>query len=83
MTPAPPAVISPRPARRGHLPRRNEGSPMQCRIVINMDNAAFEDHPHIELARILRELATMAESGDYARTPRDINGNAVGTFDVR
>lgn len=51
-------------------------------IEIEMNNAAFEDAPEREVARILRELADRVEvrgvgSVDEVRL-RDINGNSVG-----
>lgn len=50
-------------------------------LLITCDNAAFEDAPHIEVARILRDLAKRMEDGDSFATYRDlrdINGNTVG-----
>ena len=49
-------------------------------ISINTENSAFEDGDgNIELARILRDLASKVESGSNSETLRDINGNKVGT----
>lgn len=57
------------------------------RIEIETDNAAFEDAPSCEVARILRALAKEMEesmpltSDGVFRTPitlRDVNGNCVG-----
>lgn len=49
-------------------------------IKIHMDNAAFDDYPATELARILNDLAERVKDGE---TPpmslRDLNGNKVGT----
>lgn len=50
-------------------------------IVINMDNAAFEENgKYQELARILRELAEKIETrnGLPANKLYDYNGNACG-----
>ena len=51
-------------------------------LTIQTDNAAFEDAPGEEVARILEETAAklrnMAQSGNL----RDINGNKVGTFEL-
>lgn len=59
---------------------------MKAQINITMDNAAFEDAPERELARILRELANKVERnglGRGGRDPiRDVNGNTVGKFIV-
>jgi len=54
---------------------------MNFRVFVNCDNAAFDDHGHGELARILTTLASTiagaAELPEYV-TLRDINGNDVG-----
>lgn len=48
-------------------------------ISLNMRNAAFDDRPMSEVARILRELADKIENtGDADRTLYDVNGNKVG-----
>ena len=59
---------------------------MTTKIEINMDNAAFEEINGAELARILRELASVVEdvhltAGHYKRVG-DSNGNKVGQFVV-
>jgi hypothetical protein len=58
---------------------------MKLMIEIRMENAAFEDEPATEAARILRQLARdIAEDGAGAFDPgpgaklRDSNGNTVG-----
>lgn len=50
----------------------------QVRITIETGNAAFEDDPRSEIARILRRLAEDFESGADPTLVRDINGNTVG-----
>ena len=55
---------------------------MKAVITVEMDNAAFEDDPAGELARILRETAHKIEEGYNAGQCRDINGNQVGNFDI-
>lgn len=55
---------------------------MKFTLTIHCDNAAFEDAPLAEVARILLEEADkLARYGDqtgwYTRL-RDINGNVVG-----
>ena len=51
-------------------------------VKISTDNAAFDDEPGYEVARILREHAALLEShgpGDIGTVAlRDINGNRVG-----
>jgi CBS domain-containing protein len=47
-----------------------------------MDNAAFEDDPLEEVARILRAVADRIESGNDEGPVRDENGNTVGRFSV-
>jgi hypothetical protein len=59
---------------------------MDITIMINTDNAAFEDDPGAEVARILRNLAKEVDGitldpGDYANL-RDSNGNTVGKCTV-
>lgn len=52
-------------------------------LEIEMDNAAFDDEPMTETARILRKLATDLEwnggpvTGDFYSLS-DVNGNLVG-----
>ena len=54
--------------------------------TIRCENAAFEETPASELARILRSIAKRLEtegaSGFY-ETIRDINGNDVGRWAVK
>lgn len=53
-------------------------------ITINVDNAAFEEAGGSEVARILRGLAADYEDGFHVfQTLRDINGNAVGTAELK
>lgn len=56
-------------------------------VRIDTDNAAFEDDPRPELARILRVIADKVEqSGNeigWFQTVRDINGNDVGRFALK
>ena len=52
-------------------------------IEIETDNAAFGDEPGVEVARILRDLATRIAEEHVADLPhglrlRDLNGNTVG-----
>ena len=49
---------------------------------IRMDNAAFDDEPATELARIVKLVATAIEQGHIAYTCYDINGNTVGHWAV-
>lgn len=53
-------------------------------VEINMENAAFDDEPMTEVARILRDLATKCETGACRDNGdlRDINGNTVGVYNV-
>lgn len=53
------------------------------RIEIDTGNAAFEDSPWSECARILRQLADdMERNGGVPFNLRDINGNRVGKAEV-
>lgn len=55
----------------------------EFRVLVNTDNAAFEDDgasgAH-ELARILRTVADQLEDGVSKGRVRDVNGNTVGDF---
>ena len=53
-------------------------------IAIETGNAAFEDAPATEIARILRAQAELIEAGMATdETPlRDINGNRVGVCTI-
>lgn len=57
---------------------------MKFFVQMSINNAAFEDSPASEVARILREIADSIESADsvpeYFRNCRDVNGNTVGTY---
>lgn len=51
-------------------------------ITIETDNAAFDESPEVEVARILRKLAdrvtTSGLDGDVILPLKDLNGNSVG-----
>lgn len=52
---------------------------MTYELKIKSGNAAFEDDPAAEVARILREQAARIERGDDGKMIlRDYNGNKVG-----
>jgi len=55
-------------------------------IKINCDNAAFDDDPGAELARILRELANRLHISGAVQGSRktlyDLNGNDVGCMNI-
>ena len=52
---------------------------MKFKLEIATDNQAFSDHPHFEVARILKKLSEKVESdGVESYILADINGNAVG-----
>lgn len=56
---------------------------MEVAIFIDCDNAAFEDEPEREVARILRELAAKLDAGERFDQPLyDSNGNHVGECGV-
>lgn len=55
---------------------------MELTLKIRMDNAAFEDAPHVEAARILREAALKLENGYDGAKLFDYNGNKVGSFSI-
>lgn len=55
---------------------------MKFEASIKMDNAAFEDAPASELARILRAIAARVEAGTFDGFEWDINGNRVASWAV-
>lgn len=55
----------------------------ELRVAVAIRNAAFEEDPGAELARILREAAERLEQGETAGNLRDFNGNAVGSFAIQ
>jgi hypothetical protein len=57
-----------------------EGS---VRLSVELGNAAFEDEPGVEVARILRDAAGQVRNGSHAFSVRDFNGNTVGKFELR
>jgi hypothetical protein len=67
---------------------RKVGTMSRFTVEIDTANAAFDEDPGLELARILRNLAGRMEEtpdllSDDAPWPyavRDVNGNTVGTF---
>lgn len=48
-------------------------------IAIETGNAAFDDSPVSEIARILRAMADRIEETGIFPVPRDINGNRCGS----
>jgi hypothetical protein len=55
---------------------------MKFTCEIEMDNAAFEDAPATELARIMRKIVDYVKQGSEGDDLRDINGNKVGRFAI-
>lgn len=56
---------------------------MSFRMEIETDNAAFTEEGADglgEVARILRLVADAIEAGQLTGSPRDINGNKVGSY---
>ena len=56
---------------------------MKFKLEIDCNNAAFEDNPAGEIARILRQLSEGVESSEGVGWSRhwqlcDVNGNVVG-----
>ena len=55
----------------------------EFKLTIQLDNAAFEDAPHIEVVRILRQLANRIEDSNFFDAGNDYplydyNGNETG-----
>ena len=55
---------------------------MRFKLEISCDNAAFDEEPSIELARILHLAANQLEEGTTDDNLRDSNGNTVGHFEL-
>ncbi len=57
---------------------------MKFTLEFDCDNAAFDDQPEVETARILRKVADGIESGaiEDRHVIRDINGNNIGFVEV-
>lgn len=55
----------------------------EFRVLIQVDNAAFDDGRNHEVARILREVADGLDQDVSGGNVRDINGNTVGDFGYR
>ena len=55
---------------------------MDFKLVVNMDNAAFDRGDGRELARILREIANKVQDGKTDGRAMDVNGNKVGEWEV-
>ena len=49
-------------------------------LQFTTDNAAFEDCPEAEIARILRNIADRVDQGSDEGVAMDANGNRVGTW---
>jgi len=59
---------------------------MKFDCIINMDNDAFAQDPHLELCHILKVIANNIrdiDDTDCVSYVRDINGNKVGTWEIK
>ena len=57
---------------------------MRFTCEIDMDNAAFDDTPATELARILEAIAERArDDGQTEDRVHDYNGNTVGQWEIK
>ncbi len=50
--------------------------------ITDMEDAAMDEYPREEVARILRETADKVENGTDYGNLRDFNGNNVGHWDL-
>lgn len=59
---------------------------VSIKIVIDLDNSAFDFYPGTEAGRILTDLAEWMDGSDFCIGDRkrlmDCNGNHVGDFEV-
>lgn len=53
---------------------------MRFTLTIDCDNAAFEDDPSVEVARILADASRYVSAGYSSQPTRDSNGNTVGAW---
>jgi len=58
---------------------------MKLKLSLNTDNAAFDDNPQAEMARILRDAAHMieADAGLTFTVLLDFNGNRCGELKIK
>ena len=58
---------------------------MKLKITLNTDNAAFDDNPHAEMVRIIREAAQDIEADNTLtfKTLFDLNGNRCGELKIK
>lgn len=55
---------------------------MKFTLTFDANNAAFDEQPATETARLLREAANAIEQhGDMCDMVRDINGNSIGWWE--
>ena len=53
------------------------------RVKIETGNDAFAENPSIEIARLLRKIASQVEEGRLEGRVMDINGNKVGEYGLK
>lgn len=51
-------------------------------LTIDTDTDAFSEAPGIEIARVLRKVADEIENGCTLGRIADVNGNAIGLYEV-
>ncbi len=56
---------------------------MEFKVTVDMQNAAFDDGPATELSRILKALSKAVQEGADGGNVFDLNGNKVGSWEVR
>lgn len=56
---------------------------MRFQVEFDTDNAAFDEVPASEIARILRRVAdVVVQNGDFDGVVVDANGNVVGSYSL-
>jgi hypothetical protein len=68
------------PQDRGAVVKEGVAMRKRFTLEIAMENAAFNDDPAVEVARILAEVSEDVEQGIWTDFARDTNGNKVCTF---
>lgn len=52
------------------------------KLEFKTGNAAFENAPEVETARILSDIASHLLNGYKSRIVRDVNGNNIGSWEL-
>jgi len=56
--------------------------PMDFKLNLNMDNAAFDEHVAEPLREIFGDIIALIAMGNQSGNAVDANGNTVGTWEI-